>query len=235
MGWVVRFIHNRHLAIENLVAAITRKLLLSQAPAGVISLMLARMKSCGGSPPARSFLSDADEVNASIKSTAGLYLVAIVASRRNEKEVASPPNVVAALTELLKTTRGYTPRAARDTANSQETVSRMKAGVWINGDEWREDAFCLYLHKKKSGQSKQGVALVQSFYVFQIKTRKIVFVSVKKMKIVGKEGEVVICQSEHERVERVIHVDCLLNKMMCCKHWTNANLRCLMRTQSAML
>jgi hypothetical protein len=47
MGRLIRFIHNRDLAAENIVTAYVRQRFLLAAPAGAVDSAIARFKACG--------------------------------------------------------------------------------------------------------------------------------------------------------------------------------------------
>ena len=235
VGWLVRFIHNRHLAVENLIVACTRKVLIGLAPPEVVALMSARMRDTNCTPSARSFLADSREIDDNIKSKAGMFLVALVPSRRNCKEVKTPVNVKNALQGFLAITKGFDNRGAPATAAAQKTVSRMISGVWLNGDEWRKEHICRYKPTDRVNMDvEHHVAVVQFFFVFQIRGRKVVLASVRDQRIVAREGEMIIVAEDNDSIYKVIHVDCLLGKMMRCPHWTEEDRKIYLPTRVAL-
>jgi hypothetical protein len=236
VGWLVRFVHNRHLAIENLVVACTRKVLIGLAPADVVTLMVDRLRSTNCTPSARSFLSDSKELDDNIKSKAGMFLVAIVPSRRNSKLVFTPLQVRNALEGFLTITRGFDNRKAHSTAVAQKKVTRMVAGIWINGDEWRQHHYCLYKPTdRRNAHVKPHVSVVECFFVFQIASRKVVFARVREQQILSQEGDMCICAADNSaNPTKVIHVDCMLGKMMRVPHWTDEDRKIYLPTRVAL-
>jgi hypothetical protein len=236
VGWLVRFVHNRNLAIENLVVACTRKVLIGLAPAEVVTLMVDRLRGTNCTPSARSFLSDSKEIDDNIKSKAGMFLVAIVPSRRNSKLVFTPVNVKTALEGFLAITKGFDNRKAHSTAAAKKKVRRMVAGVWINGDEWRQHHYCLYKPTdRRNMHVEPRVAVVEYFYVFQIASRKVVLATVREQRILIREGEMCICAADDGATPtKVIHVDCMLGKLMRCPHWTDEDRKIYLPTRVAL-
>ena len=231
----MRFIHNRNLAIENLVVACTRKVLLGQAPPEVVTLMSARLRDSNCTPSARSFLADSKQIDENIKSKAGMFLVSTVPSRRNSKNVTTPSNVKNALQGFLAITKGFDNRKAQSTAAAQKTASRMTSGVWLNGDEWRQHHICRYKPTDRVNMDVETrVAVVQFFFVLQIGSRKVVLATVRDQKIVAQEGEMIIVLEDNEATYKVVHVDCLLGKMMRCPHWTEEDHKIYLPTRVAL-
>lgn len=235
MGWLVRFIHNRNLAIENLIVACTRKVLIGLAPANVVTLMVARMQETNSTASARSFLADSKEISEKIKSKAGMFLVKVVPSRRNCKVVATPGNVKSALQVFLSITRGFDNRKAQSTTAAQKTVQRMVKGVWINGDEWRQHHICRYKPTDRNNMIVEPrVAVVEYFYIFQIGRRQVVLATVRDQRTLSREGELCICATDNNHTVKVIHVDCMLGKMMRCPHWTDEDSKIYLPTRVAL-
>lgn len=211
--------------------------MLSQAPADIVSMMASRMETTGINITQRSFLADVNKINESIKSKAGMYLVTLVPSRRNQKQVKTTPQVRKALQESLAIMPRYNLATSRSAAQEQTTVHEMLAGVWINGEEWKSGHFCLYQPASRSVAAhplQARIAVVQLFLVFNIKQREVVLAQVELRKIVDARGEMFVCETSPGTVE-IIHVDCLQTKMMCCPHWDDPDLKCVLRTRSAML
>ena len=61
MGYYIRFIHNRDLAVENIMTAVCRARVVLDAPAGVVSSLLQRLQSLRIPLPSRSVMALADQ------------------------------------------------------------------------------------------------------------------------------------------------------------------------------
>ena len=89
MGYYIRFIHNRDLAVENIMTAVCRARVVLDAPAGVISGLLHRLKVLQLPLPTRSVIGLASHHMKLKGDLRGMYSMQRKPSRRNSIEVDS--------------------------------------------------------------------------------------------------------------------------------------------------
>ena len=85
MGWLVRFVHNRDLAVENIATAYARQIVVLSAPVPGIPDVLQRLNTLKLQLPVKSILSLADKVEEAKHALPGAYEVDIRETTRNVK------------------------------------------------------------------------------------------------------------------------------------------------------
>ena len=133
MGWLIRFIHNRHHACENIVQAYSRHMILMQSHGGLSRDALDELCVAGMDLPANSMLSPTKLRHG----TPGSYHVNIKPSRRNSSEDSALSQV------LLQIVRDLCRRYGLGTPSPLGLI--LTFGVTLNGRDVRRDDFCLYV------------------------------------------------------------------------------------------
>ena len=88
MGYYIRFINNRDLAVENVMTAVCRARVVLDAPAGVIMNLLDRLKFLGLPLPSRSVIGLASQHMKLKGDLPGSYSLQLKPSRRNSLKVS---------------------------------------------------------------------------------------------------------------------------------------------------
>lgn len=133
MGWLIRFIHNRHHACENIVQAYSRHMILMQSHGGLSRDDLDELCVAGMDLPANSMLSPTKVRHG----TPGSYHVNVKPSRRNSTEDSELSPV------LLQIVRDLCRRYGLGTPSPLGLI--LTFGVTLNGRDVRRDDFCLYV------------------------------------------------------------------------------------------
>jgi hypothetical protein len=131
MGVLIRHIHNRDLAAENIMTAYVRMRMMMSCSPGSIGVMLGRLDAAGITLASdrRSMLVLAHDMVRARGSVAGDYGVHVKNSRRNSKTTTNQPAVVRA---LLRLGRNLVPVFRFDDGDEGKYV-RLTAGVALNG------------------------------------------------------------------------------------------------------
>ena len=122
VGWLIRFIHNRDLAAENIAAALARGSALYSMPTALTQAMRTRLDAVGAVPGARSVLRSVKQLVAAGGPSPGMRLVGLRRTRRNTCSRELPASLAAVLQALQ-----YVPLPL------PLMVDVMTAGVSVNG------------------------------------------------------------------------------------------------------
>ena len=161
MGYYIRFIHNRDLAIENIRTAATRtRCLLALLPILMQPNSYERFQAAGLSLPVNGVLISAQQLIEIKGDLPGQYKLQLRPSRRNSREVPvgtcvknayrylrTGPNAASVLPPL--------PNGALPGANL--TCKAMSAGVLLNGHKYRRDSVCEYVPRVQRRGNVEGV------------------------------------------------------------------------------
>ena len=151
MGVIIRYIHNRDLAAENIMTAIVRQRLVLDLAPGAVCGLLERLQNLGVPLPYRSSLSLAGEVARLRGSVPGAYALELRESRRNSRKFFFDEDVCALVRgkvrdvlELLKYPPAYKPVQPSPGERGEGCVA-MIAGVILNGRRYAQGSHCEYL------------------------------------------------------------------------------------------
>ena len=152
MGWLIRHIHNRDLATENIMTAYCRLRLVLDSPAEAIEGILRKLTSHGRRMPYDSMLTISRDVARIQEGLPGEYSYHVHATRRNSvtKLITDVPtehkkdgvnNMAGCVKALLASLKH--PRAYRPAEDGKCEV--LVGGVRINGRLFRQGDHCEYL------------------------------------------------------------------------------------------
>jgi len=125
MGWLIRFVHNRDLAVENIATAYARQIVVLSAPVPGIPEFLRRLHTLKLQLPVKSILSLSEEVEEAKHALPGAYEVDIRETTRNVKllrAAALPEGFQQAATRLFARLRFGRP-------DFEPGVKRMERGL----------------------------------------------------------------------------------------------------------
>lgn len=215
VGWLIRFIHNRDLAAENIATALARASALYSIPETVAHSMRARMDAVGAVPGQRSVMRSVKDIMAATGPATGMRLVHLRQSRRNTVQRVLSESLAAVLQALR-----YVPLPLPD------TVHVMKAGVYINGRAWRRGD---YASCRKNGVG--SIYKVSSFHALPCVPgqQPTVFVRVYAQDMVREivQGLYELRAREDRndgRGAQYIDVDTIHAKIYRCSHWSDATM-----------
>jgi hypothetical protein len=133
MGHYIRFIHNRDLAVENIMTACVRHSFLLSAPPGELLSLYQKMISLGLPVPPNSALVTADQRRALHASLPGEYGLLVNPTRRNHRKLTLPVSLRNGIKRALFPTR---PGAsARYKLANNEGIA-FSAGIKLNGRDY---------------------------------------------------------------------------------------------------
>ena len=168
MGWLIRFIHNRDLAAENIVTAYVRQRFVLAAPAEVLASLHAKLESSSMTLPLNSLLAQAKNISQSKGSLAGDFVVEVPRNARREREVdlsssSYSPDLAKSARELFRTFDLGRPQLSKAIALGDV--------VRINGRPYRHGDYCefaFHVRRTMSGRAGstayRGIGLIKAFY-----------------------------------------------------------------------
>ena len=187
MGCIIRFIHNRDKATENIVYQCSRASMLGMVPGHVLRSLSNRFSESHAAIHERSILMNADQViNSNQTASAGMFTVGLRPSRRNSTHRVPVRGKLRRQIKnhLTKTNGPAYPRGER------VTVSVMTAGIWINGRQWKQHMYVTYTNsiprvrpESANDPSTYSVGQIISFHVYLPKDLNIVIARVWKYKV----------------------------------------------------
>jgi hypothetical protein len=109
MGWLVRFVHNRDLAVENIVTAYSQQTVILACPNKGLRETLANMEEAGITLPKRSMFRLASSIEEAKRALPGAYEVDVRESRRNTKVLQGHtlPTVTRKALQSISTRLGF--------------------------------------------------------------------------------------------------------------------------------
>jgi hypothetical protein len=227
MGWIIRSIHNRDKATQNIVYQCSRESLLGMIPFDVLQGLCSRFEASGTKINERSVLMGAVEVIAAKRTAgAGMFMVSIRPSRRNTK------NNVTARKQLRNQIRRHLERTGRRTParGAPVMVNVMSSGIWLNGRQWKETMIATYTnhidrHRPDlaNDPSTFSVGQIISFHVYRPDDEAIVIVRVWKSKVHSTWKGMWIVHSEQPEENEYISVDRIVHGLHPVEHWTDAD------------
>jgi hypothetical protein len=256
MGWLVRHIHNRDLAAENIMTAYCRLRLVLDSPPEAIERILQKLTSEGRSMPYNSMLTITRDLSRIQEGLPGQYAYHVKATRRNsvtkpmrkvDTEHKTMAGCVVRLLDSLKHPRTYRPV-------QDGKCELLIGGVRINGRLFRQGDHCEYLQKVQARGNLPGIGgLAGSSLSYELGTIELfytvnmvggpspaTFVSVKPRPILSKERSMyiiaTICQDTslskfahvHTLAHHLIHLDSITAKVKLVPHYDIAKQASLM-------
>jgi hypothetical protein len=156
MGTLIRYINNRDLALENIVAALVRFRFVLGAPDGCILSTAKHMESNGYPLHWRSIIWTATKF-ANDGSRPGDYGIFLKSSRRNSKVVnMQATSRLAACTALLRDTAWMARFRTSSVPNPSECLF-MIYGVFLNGRQYRQGDCIEYYARANLPQHRQDM------------------------------------------------------------------------------
>ena len=231
MGWLIRHIHNRDLAIENLTRAYVRRCFVLSAPTDILASLRVAVSVGGILLPPGSMLDamTADKARRG-KSAPGDYAVDVplgrrgcrVADLRGAGEDAAPdPAAVflrAKITTLCRTMTLGRPKL--------QHVEFLSSAVHLNGRPYKEGDYFQYLHsvprtrwRDAQDPTYVGVGRISQMSWVETATNEegCVFFSFHPVKVLRHEGNMVVLHRAEsvlpDNVMDCIHVDSVVFKL----------------------
>ena len=234
MGWLVRFIHNRDLAVENIVTAYIRQCMVMSAPVRAHEELFEKVTLGSIRLSPGSLLMLATEIP---RSTPGMFEVSVERTKRNSSTVRSLPDSVQLQIKALCSAASPALRAPR----FSEGVVQMDKGVSINGRSYHKGVFCEVVQRIPRSQSAAAnaprffcVGVIDLFYVVKCGTGTAmpdeVFVVVREVEVLGKYRSLYIrkrpTEDDPPLPVRIIHVDSITRRIHFVPHFSDADKEC---------
>jgi hypothetical protein len=234
VGWMIRFVHNRDLAVENIVKAMVRRQTILFAPGNMIKNLLAKLPKCHLNLPLQSSLFLVKDLLARKRKLPGSYALELTPSRRNDRHFNLPTSHREAM--------GRYCHSLKIKAPDYNECRLMTAGVHLNGREFKESDF-VEIMKPARSESQAGsldtilVGKVTQFMVFPASSRNeppIVFLRLLEYPIDEKRS----CYYVHPKDWQVkhwalAHIDHVIAKMHIAPHVEDEQKICSVRMWTA--
>jgi hypothetical protein len=229
MGWIIRFIHNRDKATQNIVLQCSRAAMLGLVPTGVLRSLGTRVAATKSKISERSVLMDAMTVMKTDrqKSHAGMFLLSVQKSRRNTTQnVAARGRLRQAIRKHVKRTGGAAP--ARSV---KIMVDVMTSGIWLNGRQWKTEMFCACATPVArnrpdlaSDPSTFMICSIITFHVYKPDDNPVVMARVWKYKSNGVYKGMYIVHNDQPEESEYIALDSIVHGLHPVAHWTDPGL-----------
>lgn len=226
MGWLIRFVKNRDLAVENMMVCLAKQSALSQVPPGAAESIRDRMQQSKIVLPSTSILKQASTVLSDRGSIAGGYGVSVRHTRYNSRSVRRPtPMLTAAVRQLCSDLQVRFSRA------DMNSIQEMTAGITINGRTYKADSKCeicsripRYQPERADDASMRKVSTIHKFYTLQIGEEEFVLVEVSNHKQVDQYLNIRIVKKKHKSRRHVHSVDIIKTRVKFAPHWNEDKL-----------
>ena len=237
MGWLVRFIHNRDLAVENIKTAYIRQRLVLSAPAQERDALLEKIATGSIRLAPGSLLYVATKWSAS--ASAGSFQLRLPKNPRSartliESDLASEvKRGIEALCSSSPVLRA--PRLA-------DGAGYMERGVMINGRRYAKGCFVEVVHpipRARRGENANdprffSVVVIDGFYRVScgrgVDACDELFVAVRSVEIVSKYRSLYIrkrpAEGEPQPALKIIHVDSIVRRIHFVPHFSDESLQC---------
>jgi hypothetical protein len=223
IGWLMRFIKNRDMAVESIVMALGKNSAVCQLPPGVIGTLRARIAAAGISLPKGSMLRAATDLIADRGSLPGSYRVSVNTTRFTcrRRRLARPSQ------ELKATAVARCRALAMGQGNIDWTTLKvLVSGVKINGRPYRIGSHCeISVPVARSNPGLAGdistfkVATVHKFYTLWIRDEEVVFVELSTHKEKSMFQDIRIVRKNPKTRRRTLSVDCIRCRVKFVQHW----------------
>jgi hypothetical protein len=230
MGWIIRFIHNRDKATQNIVYQCSRAAMLGMIPSDVLEGLCSRFQATGTKIHERSVLMAPRAVMSAKKTAdAGMFMVSIQPSRRNTK------TNVTAKKRLRNQIRLHLEQTGRPTParGTPVTVSVMTSGIWLNGRQWKEKMCATYtnaISRQRPDMASVGsiisysVGSIISFHVYVGPDGKtIVIARVWRYRVHRTWKGMWIVHTEEPEENEYISVDRIVHGLHPIPHWDDSS------------
>lgn len=221
MGWLIRFIKNRDMAVENMVSCLARQSALQQLPPGVVSSIRDRLHDAGINLPSGSILKQAASLLTDRGSLPGSYNVSVTHTRCSSRRVPKPPPLLTAAVRQLCIDLGVRFR----TYDSSLTKA-MTGGVRLNGRLYNSGShveLTSSTHRSHpemaDDASSRKVATIHKFYSVHIDEEEFLFVEVSTHKRVSMHKTVRVVKKRPKSKRRIFSVDSIQSKQKLVPHW----------------
>jgi hypothetical protein len=245
MGRLIRFIHNRDLACENITTAHIRGMALLASPPRAMRSLLARLEARGEHMPRRSFISLSSDLAAQSRMSAGDFQIVISPSRRAKKiQDLTGKDRLEAIKTICRASNGAIPQLVEPNKCLVHTK-----GVSINGKKYAQGDHIEFYPRVRRRGNADGVGgrdgnigssllgTVNMFYTFGHKTNDAqTFVEITPLPITDRIRDLfeidAIARSEARlngfaRVPSgpttMIHVDAVAFQVKVVPHFSNEN------------
>jgi hypothetical protein len=169
MGWLIRFIHNRDLAAENIVTAYMRQRFVLAAPAEALDSLQRKLDKAGMVLPVRSLLNNATRVVQQRGSLAGAYEVDVPRNERKESTVDLTGSFYSA--HLASSARATASTYNLGRPNLTKVIA-LQNTIRINSRPYKFGdyvEFALHVGRSMSARSdspeNRGVGIIKAFYL----------------------------------------------------------------------
>ena len=240
IGWLMRFIKNRDMAVENIVTAMSKNSAVCQLPPGIVGSIRSRIAAAGIRLPPGSMLKHATEVFTERGSLPGSYTVSVKKTRFTCRR----RNVPRTTLELKKAATDWclNLRIGRKHIDFT-TVKELLGGVTINGRPYKQQSHCEIAmpvprsHPELAGdRSTFKVATIHKFYTLQIRDEEVVFVELSTHKEKGSFKDIRIVRRLPKTRRRTLSVDNIRHRLKFAPHWDDeiTNRVCAIRMWTAL-
>jgi hypothetical protein len=221
MGWLVRFVKNRDMAVENMVSCLSRQSALAELPPGVVACIRNRLKASNIKLPPTSLLKEAAETLADRGCVPGSYQVSTQHTRYNSRRLPKPPS------QLIVAVRKMCNDLQLNFRTYDKTFTKkMSAGVKINGRPYDAGSHCEISSPIRRGDSERAgdastfkVATIHVFYSLHIDDEEIVFMEVSTHTRKDKHKDIHIVKKRPKARTRIYSVDIIRKKLKFVSHW----------------
>lgn len=236
MGWLVRFIHNRDLAVENIVTAYVRQRLVLSAPPLEREDLISKIALGTLSFSPGSLLLLATDVS---QSTPGTFRVLINRTKRNSRTIVESclPQVVRRQIAALCSSASPILRAPQFALG----VVQMDKGISINGRPYCAGNFCEIVSRVPRGSAAEAdaprflsVGEIDCFFVVSCGVgydrSDEVFISVWAVNVLEKQRSLYVrarpAEDDPKPPAKIIHVDSVVRRIHFVPHFSQAGLEC---------
>ena len=249
MGYIIRFIHNRDLAAENIMTAYCRLRLVLDSPPRAVANLMDKLKLQAHMFTYNSMLSISNEISRIQQGQPGVYSYHINATRRNTrslvfKNVPTERKSITACVKTLLSSLNYSSTYAPANTHCEVLIS----GVRINGRLFRQGDHCEYLPKVPRRPNQPGVGgslgssvshligTIGMFYRFKMigGDTPATFVSIKPRTLVERDRSMYIVSTVsddtsvsgfkyvHLEAHTLVHIDSITAKVKLVPHYDEA-------------
>lgn len=188
MGFLIRFIHNRDLAAENVVTAFMRQQFVLSAPPETLESLHAKLERAGLTLPVRSLLNTTKAVLEAKGNASGEFVVDVPRNERKEHGVDLTDTTFYAK-ELSDSAKTLFREFGLGRPNLSSTTL-LGQTIRINGRPYRVGDHCEFaLHVRRSQSARatapefRGVGIIKAFYIVPCGSAEHILVSVVQLPV----------------------------------------------------
>ena len=223
IGWLMRFVKNRDMAVENIVMAMAKNASICQLPPAIVQSLRQRVSEAGVRLPAGSMLRQATDIITDRGSIPGSHGVSVHATHFNcrRRRVHRPSAELKAAALRYCTSLKIAKRHMHLT-----TLKELTSGVRINGRSYKLGSQCqIVMPVTRSRPDLAGgpgtlkVATVHKFYTLQILDEDVVFVELSTHKEKDRFKNIRIVKKKPKTRRRIVSVDDIRQRVKFAPHW----------------